>query len=146
VATPIRDRACQDGPYYSTPEVFVVWWPNNGSYHCKNLLSDNGGVYHYLRIHDADQDTVFKYYEAGTLLGSVNVNFSRGEDFTNGERHNAQDDTAVSHFKALQKTIAGTTTLYDFSNSVEIVVPPENNDPDFHWSKVSDRETLVEWD
>jgi Rieske Fe-S protein len=139
--------ACVDGQYFGgEPELFVAWAPTNGGYHCKKLFSDGDNVFHYLRISDNDQDTVFKYFEASTQLGTLNVNFTRGDAYTNSERHNAQDDTATAHFKALQETIAGQSTLYDFSNSVEINVPASADDPDFHWQKNSDVETQVVWD
>jgi hypothetical protein len=141
-------NACQDGVYYGTgvhphPEIFVAWRPNNGGYHCKNIKEGVDDLFRFLRIEDADQNMSYKYYEAGTFFGSVGVNFSSGEVYTNGERHNAAEDTAAAHFTALQKYVAGLPTLYDFTTSVEISVPAQLNDPDFHWVRVSDVETKV---
>ncbi|MFN2544362.1 MAG: hypothetical protein ABR600_07305 [Actinomycetota bacterium] len=147
---------CDDGPYYTTPQTFVTWRIPGGAYMCKldrsaatrnsNPCPDDGSkqcpTFRFLRVEDSDLDTIFHYYQSGIDLGTVNQAFSRGKDWTNGERH-APYDTASAHFKALQKNVAGDgSQLYDFCCSV---VATASDDPGFHWQKVggSDTETEV---
>jgi len=139
--------ACVEGVYYGqgvhpSPEVFVVWKPNNSGYHCKDLFGEDQDVFRHFKIEDSDQDTSFKYYEAGTFLGSVGVNFSRGTAYTNGERHNAQLDSAFSNFESLSKFVAGLTGAYDFTTSTEISMG-SRDDPDYHWQRDTDVHTEV---
>jgi len=134
--------ACVDGTYHAVPEVFVAWWPDGGGYHCKNLSTEAEDVFRNFQIEDSNQNMVFKYYEGGTQLGTLTVNFSRGTCSTNGEGHNAQVDSAAAHFKNLQNYIAGSTTLYSFAGSRELPMGSQD-DPDYYWSRVSDVETKV---
>jgi hypothetical protein len=129
--------ACADSDYFAHPQVFDVWIPIGGGYHCRNLGLETTG-YHNVKLYDNNGDTVWSFAEGGSILDSANVNFDRGDAATNGERHNGSD-TAKAHFKALQKQVAGQTTWFDFTTSQQYF----DDDPAFHWHRDSDTETEV---
>jgi hypothetical protein len=131
--------AC-DRSYHTAPYVFVVWWPIGGEYHCRGVLISADSQYFWMTIKDTDQNKVWYYYRSGTQLGSVTVNFNNGTLATNGERHNNSIDTAFAHFQSLEKQVSGIGTWFDFADS-ELLF---DNDPGFHWIKVSDTETKVD--
>jgi hypothetical protein len=136
--------ACQNNVYYGRyPELFLVWEPIGGGYHCQNIVAIGTDQYLSTWIHDTNMNTV---WDADTSVGgqvaSANVNFSRGTAVTNGERHN-NNDSAYSDFKSLQFQLAGNgSTWYDFNSSYKYA----DDDPDYHWVKDSDTHTEVNHD
>lgn len=133
--------ACTDGVYYSTLEVFEVWTPIGGGYHCRNLTFDTAGAFHFVNIANPDVNNSWEFTEAGHTYDTRSVNFSRGSVRTNGERHDRTDDVATSHFKALQKQVAGNGSTW-FDSSSSFAVTPDT-DPDYKWKLDSQTETEV---
>lgn len=132
--------ACQDDDYYTSPEVFEVWEPIGGGYHCRNLTFESEDSWHYVNIANPDVNTSWEFTEAGTTFDTRSVNFTRGSAITNGERHNGNFDIAKAHFKALQKEIAGNgNPWFDFSSSYG----KRDNDNDYHWHLDTETETEV---
>jgi hypothetical protein len=125
------------GQYFANPQVFEVWTPIGGGYHCRNLGQESTGL-HNVKLYDNNSDTVWSMAEGGSILDAVNVNFDHGLAVTNGERHNSSD-TSRAHFTDLQKQISGDTTWYPFTISVE----EYDSDSSFHWHKDSQTETWV---
>ncbi len=127
--------ACNDH-YFTDPEVFEVWEPIGGDYHCRELKSEVGGLnkFYVMSISDPEQDTIWKVTEGGANLDlvNVNVNFSEGDVRTNGERHNLTIDTSKAEFKSLYERINSLGTLWiGFCCSDQ--AHPGDNDPAFHW-------------
>lgn len=135
---------CNDH-YFKTPEVFQVWQPIGGNYHCREVGAAAANNYYTLSVTDANQDTVWHALTGSTDHGSMNVNFSRGVVATNGERHNQSLDTAFAHFQLLKKQVAGTSTWSNFTSSYQgCCFPPDPHfDPGFHWFFISNTETEV---
>ncbi len=132
--------ACVDSDYFSTPEIFVVWIPIGGSYHCKNLKSESESQFQTFSTSDANQDTRWQVSEGGSQLFVVNMNFDRGTALTNGERHNLTTDIAQAHFTSLKKQVSGNgSTWFDFTSSYKYF----DNDPDFKWVFDSNTNTEV---
>jgi hypothetical protein len=130
--------AC-DGGYFTGPESFVVWVPVGGAYHCRDLFASAGDNFFPLSLKDTNTDTVFNAYKSGTLVATMDVNFSIGNVVTNGERHNLNIDTAFSEFKNLQKQVGGLSTWSDFCCSYRW----RDDDPGFYWNKITDTHTKV---
>ncbi|MGZ5372330.1 MAG: hypothetical protein ACXWDE_11130, partial [Aeromicrobium sp.] len=133
--------ACRDGDYYDTPEVFAVWQPIGGGYHCRNLTFEAEDSWHLVNIANPDANTSWEFTEAGHTYDTRSVNFSRGNVRTNGERHSLTYDIAKAHFKSLQKSVAGNGgTWFSFSNSYAVL---PDSDPGYKWKFDSQTETEV---
>jgi hypothetical protein len=132
--------ACQQA-YFSSPELFEVWAPDGGAYHCKRLGQETSQN-HYVSVYDTDQNSIWAVGEGGSQLDNImNVNFFEGVGITNGERHNSSD-TARAHFQDLQKTWVGHENWSSFCCSTTANFGTD--DPGFHWTQgIDDTETYV---
>jgi hypothetical protein len=132
--------ACND-IYFVAPQVFEVWVPIGGDYHCRMFGSDTHGsnTFHTVSTANNAGGGDWQTNEGGMGLDHVIVNFNSGIILTNAERHNLSIDTAKAHFKSLKKKVAGDTTWFDFCCSVKFA----DTDSDFHWVRDSATETEV---
>lgn len=133
---------CNDR-YYTDPELFIVWQPQGGGYHCRDLQSvptDANGADYGGSVYWSGSNYDFDSYFRGNYQTAVSVNFKYGSAVTNGERHNLNIDSAYSHFQNLQKRILSNPGAWrDFTFSFCYV----DNDPDFDWYGISANETKV---
>ncbi len=129
--------ACDTTTYHSSPTLFVVYRPINGSLHCRIYGTISTGTRTF-SLKDQYQDTVWELGSAGSNVDTVDLNFDRGTLRTNGERHSGSD-SAYADFASLQFQVSGSTTWNDFSAIKQV----EDNDPavtgygDYNCIKVS---------
>jgi hypothetical protein len=133
--------ACND-QYYTDPEIFVVWVPIGGMYHCRNVqnVSVTSATFHTMSILDGDGDKDWAAWYEGSQIASASVDFSNGTVVTNGEIHNTSDN-AYSHFESLEKrTTADRSTWHDFTSSYCFA----DGAGSFEWHRNSDTDTEVQ--
>jgi hypothetical protein len=122
---------------YSNPRLFTWWKPNNGASDCAVHSSAVSGAFKVLSLADGDSDTIWAAnYDGGTVT-SINVNFDRGVIETNSER-DCTCDSAFGHYKSLDRQVVGAGWTPWSSPYLR-----NDNDPDYHWVKVSDTEHKV---
>jgi hypothetical protein len=110
--------------YQSSPTQFLVFRPINGAANCQVYSSIPRSAFRVFSLKDDDSDTVWTFGSGGTNVGTVDLNFDRGNLRTNGERHSGSD-SAYADFMALQFQVAGSTTWFNFSAIKQSV----DNDP-----------------
>lgn len=106
-----------NGQFYSTPQLFRYWRPNNGSLSCAVDFGNAPGNFFQVTLKDENSNTVWGAYKSGTLIATMNVNFDRGTMGTNGER-DCTCDSAYSHFKTLKYQVVGSQTWNSWTNAV----------------------------
>lgn len=129
--------------YSSKPYRLAFWVPTTGGSHCRKegaIPDSDLSSFINLRLQDGNQDTVWSYYIGDPpSVGSMEVDFNRGNVRTNGERHNL-NDFGFAHFKALQWMVSGNTTWFDFTD----LDPAGDNDPDWNCIMVSQKNQKVD--
>ena len=135
--------ACNDSYFGIDPELFLVWIPQGGSYHCRDLVAISPGQYLNLWVQDPESDTIWSAnYTGHSPAWTPNVNFGRGIAVTNGERHSSTDSMWAG-FQDLQWKVAGNPNWNDFNSSAAIV---PDGDTSYHWTKHTDTWTTVDHD
>lgn len=136
--------ACANGTYRTTPQLFVVWVPIGGGYHCKTLGNFNTSTPPLMAVHDTNGNTVWDIdlYSSTSQISSVNVNFTQGAPVTNGERHSTGDSAYAEFTNLAWQTVGLGSTWRDFENSQFYF----DNNPDYHWVKDSNTHTEVQHD
>lgn len=100
--------------YYTTPELFIVWVPVGGGYHCKDVAAATPGT-HILDTYSTSTTVWANTYD-GPDRADLTVNFYYGTAVTNGERHNPSD-SAAADFQNLKKRTTDDTSWQPFEFS-----------------------------
>jgi hypothetical protein len=129
--------ACDD-QYNASPELFVVWQPIGGGYHCRQLAYISQSTDKQMTVADSNGNTIFNYWYDGFNYGSANVNFSDSRDLTNSERH-ASTDGMYADFNNLQNQLYN-EGFQSYAQSALFY----SNDSDHVWVKDSADHTEVE--
>lgn len=131
--------ACADGNYFNTPELFVVWVPKDGRYHCEDFGSLALDSYGTFAVTNTNLNDWWGIFYGSTHERNVHVNFVRGWALTNGERHN-NNDTAYGNFTHLKyQYVGGGSSWHPFNSSVKYY----DDDSAYRWCKYSDTHTKV---
>jgi hypothetical protein len=124
-----------NGQYYTNPRTYTWWKPTNGASACAVWGSASQSTYYSLSLADANSDTVWLVKRDGSTVGTINVNFDRGNQVTNGER-DCTCDSAWAHFKSLMWQVAGQSSWTNWTDPTFLY----DNDPDYHWFFMSNTE------
>jgi hypothetical protein len=115
---------CPSTTYTTSPRQFLVYRPIGGSTHCHLFAALPAYQARVFSLKDDNADAVWSFGSGGANVGTVALNFDRGELLTNAERHSGTD-SAWANFASLQFQVAGSTVWYDFSAILRV----EDNDP-----------------
>lgn len=135
---------CNDR-YYTNPEVFQVWTPIGGGYHCRDIRSVStspGGTDYSMSVYYegiVNGSYSFATWLAGNKYDSIAVNFHYGYALTNGERHNLTIDSATTHFLTLEDQTLTHPAWQSFEWSYQF----NDNDPGWDWYSYSEDHTVV---
>lgn len=122
-----------DQQYHQQATTYEFWFTSTGPYHCRTLLTSNGGLFNNMATRDTNQNEIWGAYENGADQGAnITVDFSSGNLQINAERFNSSDD-GFAHFKSLQFQVSGNSTWFDFS----ALQQDGDGDPDYNFYKCS---------
>jgi hypothetical protein len=135
--------ACDDNYYGTDPIVFLVWVPDGGAYHCREVVIVSPNQTSMFAIHDGNGDTIWTgdYKDEGGIV-TANLNFHGGGLVTNGEVHKLTDEGHAEFSNLQYEDNDGSGTYHDFPNSYNF----SDSNPNFHWVRDSDKHTEVDHD
>lgn len=122
--------------YWTVPEHFLTYnRGNGGGYHCVEYTKvlDPDSAY-YLRVSNGS-GTDWHYFLSGNEWFNVDLDFSNGIGYTNGERHNT-GDTARAHFFQMQES----HSVWSDMDNLSLL---GDSDPGFHFESVGPNDNRV---